>query len=53
MDILYAYTVLYKPLVDCFCRMRHEDTSSEVGFGEDVGQSRSMIKMEAEMQWSA
>ena len=38
MNVLYSDTVLYKPLIDCFCRMRHENASSKVGFGKDVGQ---------------
>lgn len=45
-ETLYSYTVLYQPLVNRFCRMRHEDASSEVGFGKDVGQRRGMVKME-------
>lgn len=33
--------------------MRHEDASSEVGLGEDIGQRRGMVKMEAETRGSA
>ena len=53
VDVLYTHTVLYQPLVDCFRRMRHEDTSSEIGFGKDVGQRRGMVKMEANARGSA
>ena len=53
MDVLYPHTVLYQPLVDCFCWMRHEDPSPEVGFGQDIGQRRGMVKMEAETRGSA
>ena len=38
VHLLYSHTVLYQPFVNCFCRMRHENTSPEVGLGKDVGQ---------------
>lgn len=44
--ILYAHTVLYKPFVDCFGGMRHEDSAFEIGFGEDVGNGGRMIQVE-------
>ena len=37
MLVLDSHTVLYQPLVDCFCRVRHKDTSSKIGFGKNVG----------------
>ena len=37
VSILNANHILHKPFVDCFGRMRHEDSSSKVRFGEDIG----------------
>ena len=53
MNVLYSHAVLYQPLVNRFCRMRHEDSSSEIGLSKNVGQSRGMVKMEAKARGSA
>ena len=52
-NVLYSHAVLYQPLVNCFCRMRHENSSSEIGLSKNVGQSRGMVKMEAKARVSA
>ena len=53
LNVLYSHAVLYQPLVDCFCRMSHEDSSSEIGLSKNIGQSRGMVKMEAKGRGSA
>lgn len=35
--------VLYEPLVDCFGGVRHEDSSFEICFRQDVGQGSRMV----------